>query len=62
MYAIRSYYEQPTLIGISPEGSALASLDLGSNQLSLITTNPRTLYVHDLVQSNTEYSGVAVVV
>ncbi len=51
--------KQPLRLFINSNGQSLASVDVGSNLVSLVALNPTTLYIPDLSQNATDYSGVA---
>jgi hypothetical protein len=50
---------QPLHLYLNPNGQSLASVDVGSNLISLLALNPTTLYIPDLSQNAKDYSGVA---
>ncbi|MBM3791137.1 MAG: WD40 repeat domain-containing protein, partial [Acidobacteria bacterium] len=50
----------PTKVILNIRTETLASLDLGSNEISLININPTPTYLPDLVQTPNEYAGLAI--
>lgn len=50
---------RPTLLSLNTDTSMLASVDIGSNVVSLIALSPLSLYFPHLIQTETEFSGLA---
>ena len=50
---------QPSVLTLNEPGGVIASLDLGSNEVSLIALEPRSIYIPHLTQDASNYSGLA---
>ena len=51
--------ERPVSVSVSGDGAVAALVNTGSNDLALVAVSPLPLYVPHLVQSATDYSGIA---
>jgi DNA-binding beta-propeller fold protein YncE len=49
----------PLAVAVSSDGTTLTSLDVGSNELSIVALAPISLFVPHLTQTATDYSGIA---
>ena len=51
--------ERPIVLVSSPDRTSIASVDVGSNEVSVVALSPNEVYIPHLVQNPNEFSGIA---